>query len=410
MSNPSRFEMDYHYQNVDPAIGDKIDDEIRNLFNSSTQDGDRKDIREELTEKSSERVVDVYQKAIMDAYKIVVQLRYQPFQLLCYRSDVALLSVNDASIEHTGFESPRSWPSAPLQSAIDICQGHIPDTGVNADIHLRLSALADGLLLDACASASFSAPATAQHSEVVRVGAHSVCFIQNSNLSTNVVGYDVRPAQTPGDSLSNGDISAIAQRNMLYRIPHQYKFYYEDFSGAIRDRITPMLKGLRHFIVSEENTAKHKELVARCVKRIVEIYQIAAAESGNCFQSHSVSDLTRDGPSGARCEKDVARACEKYRRGRKKTTKTYQRRVDLVTPLRKALKDPLSMVAQVGTELANVPRPYPQGTVRSLTAGSADYSQGAQAVSFVGANPNFHSSLSDYPETHARDSDEPSRR
>lgn len=104
-------------------------------------------------------------------------------------------------------------------------------------------------------------------------------------------------------------------------------------------------------------------------------------------------------------------ACEEYRRGRKKTTKTYQRRVDLVTPLRKALgKDPLSTVAQVGTELPNVPGPYPQGTVRSLTAGSADYSQGLgeQAVPFVGANPNFHSS--DYPETHARDSGEPSRR
>lgn len=62
--------MDYHYQNIDPAIGERIDDEIRNLFNSSTQDGDRKDIREELTEKFAERVVDVYQKAIMDAYKV----------------------------------------------------------------------------------------------------------------------------------------------------------------------------------------------------------------------------------------------------------------------------------------------------------------------------------------------------
>lgn len=75
-------------------------------------------------------------------------------------------------IQHTGFESPRSWLTAPLQSAIS--QVHLPDTGVNADIHPRLSALADGLLSDACASASFSAPATSQHSEVVRVECETI--------------------------------------------------------------------------------------------------------------------------------------------------------------------------------------------------------------------------------------------
>lgn len=91
----------------------------------------------------------------------------------------------------------------------------------------------------------------------------------------------------PGYSLLIDDKSAIAPRDIPYHIAPQYKYYYEDFNCAIRDRIDPMLKGLRHSTVSEENIVKRKEFVARCVKRIVEIYQIAAVESGVSLQLRS---------------------------------------------------------------------------------------------------------------------------
>jgi hypothetical protein len=70
MSNPKRFEMVYHYENIDLAIGEKIDEEMANLFNSSTHDKDRKDIREDLTKKSAESIIEIYHQAIMKAFEV----------------------------------------------------------------------------------------------------------------------------------------------------------------------------------------------------------------------------------------------------------------------------------------------------------------------------------------------------
>jgi hypothetical protein len=65
-----RFQMDYHYQYVDSAIGEKIDEEIRKLLNSSTLGEDSKDIRKDLAKDFTERVLDFYHQAIIDAYEV----------------------------------------------------------------------------------------------------------------------------------------------------------------------------------------------------------------------------------------------------------------------------------------------------------------------------------------------------
>lgn len=62
--------MDYHYQYVDPMIGDKIDEEIRKLLNSSTRGEDLKDIRRDLTKDFAGRVLDFYHLAVIDAYEV----------------------------------------------------------------------------------------------------------------------------------------------------------------------------------------------------------------------------------------------------------------------------------------------------------------------------------------------------
>lgn len=64
--------MDYHYQSIDPAMGDRIDEDIRNLLNSSTHNEDRRDIREDLADKCAERVVEDYHRAIMDALEVSI--------------------------------------------------------------------------------------------------------------------------------------------------------------------------------------------------------------------------------------------------------------------------------------------------------------------------------------------------
>lgn len=62
--------------------------------------------------------------------------------------------------------------------------------------------------------------------------------------------------------------------------PGRYKYYYDELDPLSGDQVTSMLRGLRLFINTQENAARYREPLAKCVKRIVEIYQIAAAQSG----------------------------------------------------------------------------------------------------------------------------------
>ena len=72
MGDLTRYQMDYHYQYIDRGIGDKIDEEIRKLLNSSTLGEDLKEIKKHLTENFAERVLDQYHQAIIDAYEVSI--------------------------------------------------------------------------------------------------------------------------------------------------------------------------------------------------------------------------------------------------------------------------------------------------------------------------------------------------
>lgn len=75
MRRPKRFEMDYHYKNIDPVIGDKIDEEINDMLTSSIlaeidRDEEGEDIRGDLAKQCAERIVGYYHQAILEASKV----------------------------------------------------------------------------------------------------------------------------------------------------------------------------------------------------------------------------------------------------------------------------------------------------------------------------------------------------
>jgi hypothetical protein len=213
---------------------------------------------------------------------------------------------------------------------------------------------------------------------------------------------------------------------MRSRNPRQYAYYYEEFRSSIGDHVTSMLRGLRMFVNGEENTLQHTEPIAECVKRIVGIYQIAAAQSGvspllwpyyraivastdeiskadsNHTSSQTLLESDRVVQDVRKIWKWAANSC---RGDKEKEPNTPRRMIDVITPLRTALGDSAVMVGGAGTvtevtEPFDLNDPCSQSPVPPLSSASRStaYSQEAhtaRTVSLVVARHHSQASISD---------------